>query len=204
MTQITHYPTHVVCDIFLPLSAEEYEELKTSISAIGQTDPITLWKGKIIDGKHRNMICQELGTEPKVAVLDEAEDPVLYAMTQNPSRQPKTTSQRAMAAARLSIESTRGGTRRGKDYTARAGVCTVGRAANLMGVGRQTVMHARTVIQHGDPEMIRRVMLPYTNTTGDRITVSQAAMIVAERKRSTSDSKSKSSDSTASPLPQCL
>jgi hypothetical protein len=44
-----------------PLTAAERQTLKDRIAIDGCIDPITVWKGKIIDGHNRYEICNELG-----------------------------------------------------------------------------------------------------------------------------------------------
>jgi len=54
----------------VPLSVKEYQDLKENIRQNGQLDSIKLNKeGQILDGHHRNKICQELGIEPKTETL---------------------------------------------------------------------------------------------------------------------------------------
>jgi ParB-like chromosome segregation protein Spo0J len=52
---------HEVCDIFPPMSDEEFEALKKSIAEIGVVEPIWLYDGKVIDGKNRIRAVEELG-----------------------------------------------------------------------------------------------------------------------------------------------
>ena len=44
-------------DLIPPLSPEEYAQLEENILTHGCRDPITLWRGKIIDGHNRYAIC---------------------------------------------------------------------------------------------------------------------------------------------------
>lgn len=45
------------------MSAENYEALKKDIEMQGQLEPITVYRGKIVDGRHRWLIIQELGID---------------------------------------------------------------------------------------------------------------------------------------------
>ena len=47
------------------MNSENYEALKRDIEMNGQIDPITVYRGKIIDGRHRWLIIQELGIDDK-------------------------------------------------------------------------------------------------------------------------------------------
>ena len=42
------------------MNSENYEALKRDIEMNGQIDPITVYRGKIVDGRHRWLIIQEL------------------------------------------------------------------------------------------------------------------------------------------------
>ena len=58
-------PIHKVATIFPDMSEEEYENFKDNIRINKLLEPILLYKGKIIDGKHRYRACLETGTEPR-------------------------------------------------------------------------------------------------------------------------------------------
>ncbi len=45
------------------MNDEQYQALKRDIEMNGQIDPVTVYRGKIIDGRHRWLILQELGIE---------------------------------------------------------------------------------------------------------------------------------------------
>ena len=58
-----------------PLTKEEYELLKESISEHGQLDPIRVGKdGTIYDGHNRYRICMELGIVPRHEIFDIGDD----------------------------------------------------------------------------------------------------------------------------------
>jgi len=49
---------------------DEYIELLKDIKAHGLQQPITVYEGKILDGRHRHKACIELGKEPKTVDFD--------------------------------------------------------------------------------------------------------------------------------------
>ncbi len=53
-----------------PLSAEEFEKLKTSVLAEGIRDPLVTWQGILLDGYHRYKIAQESGLEYKTVEVE--------------------------------------------------------------------------------------------------------------------------------------
>lgn len=50
------------------MTNENYTALKADIEMNGQLDPVILYRGRIIDGRHRKLILQELGSETITAV----------------------------------------------------------------------------------------------------------------------------------------
>lgn len=53
-----------------PLSAEEREQLEANIVAHGCRDPLTLWRGVLLDGHNRYEICTRLGLPFKTVTVD--------------------------------------------------------------------------------------------------------------------------------------
>ena len=52
---------HPLAETTPMMTQENYEALKLDIEANGQLEPISLYRGRIIDGRHRWLILQELG-----------------------------------------------------------------------------------------------------------------------------------------------
>ena len=175
MTTVTHYEIHELAYYFPTTGQEHYEDIKASIAANGQRNPIGVWRGAVIDGKTRYKICQELGIEPKVHFLDDDDDPLVYVVEQNALRRHMTTSQRAMTAARISMDSKWGGNRNSPDNDP---VYTIEKAAAAFGVSDRHVKDARKVIEFGDIELIERCELPSSAPRSQRMAVSNAAAIV--------------------------
>lgn len=55
---------HELTLAFPGMAPDEFAGLKASIERDGQEEPIVLYEGKIIDGRHRYRACVELGIEP--------------------------------------------------------------------------------------------------------------------------------------------
>lgn len=98
MPKLEHHP---IADIFPMMSEEEYEGLREDIRQHGQREPITVWRGLLVDGRNRLRACEELGIEPEIGELLEETDPVQYAFSQNLHRRHLTVAQRAMIADEL-------------------------------------------------------------------------------------------------------
>jgi hypothetical protein len=90
------YPIHPLADIIPAMSDSEYQDLLADIKGPhGLLEPITLFEGKVLDGRHRLRACEEAGIEPK---FDEykGSDPAAFVLAKNVKRRHLTTSQIAM------------------------------------------------------------------------------------------------------------
>ena len=56
---------HEFANIFPMLGDEELKELCADIEKNGLAEPITVYEGKILDGRNRWTACTRLGIEPK-------------------------------------------------------------------------------------------------------------------------------------------
>lgn len=99
------YEYHELSTVFSSFEdTEEFKGLVKSIKEHGLFDPILVWQGKIVDGRHRHKACIESGVEPEYEYLvdevpfDKVRDRVVGA---NILRRHLTTGQRAMIAASL-------------------------------------------------------------------------------------------------------
>jgi hypothetical protein len=90
-------------DLFPAMTEREFDDLVGDINVHTQRNPIDIWNGEIIDGKHRALACQKLGIEPKYQerrFKDEAgaRD---YVLSQNMTRRHLTSAQKDEIIARL-------------------------------------------------------------------------------------------------------
>lgn len=99
------YEYHELSTIFSSFEdTEEFKGLVGSIKEYGLFDPILVWQGMIVDGRHRHKACIEAGVEPEYEYLvdevpfEKVRDRVVGA---NILRRHLTTGQRAMTAASL-------------------------------------------------------------------------------------------------------
>ena len=56
-------------DLIPPLTPNEYTQLQENILANGCRDPITLWRGTIVDGHNRYEICTQHGIKYETAAM---------------------------------------------------------------------------------------------------------------------------------------
>ncbi len=61
----TAYPLHPVTREYDDFTVTEANVVRESLRALGLRNPIVLWKGQIVDGRHRDMFCRELGIKAR-------------------------------------------------------------------------------------------------------------------------------------------
>ena len=166
---IDSYELHELVEVFPEMQDEEFAALKASIALNGfdPTEPITLWQGKVIDGRHRLRACRELGVEPAAYALADDVDPAVYILRKNGgARRSLTPGQRAIIAARLSAWSTPDGPRKSIWVRGRRWhnpeepiQMTQGQTAEAMAVSVRLVSQAAAVLKAFDdePAVVRMV-----------------------------------------------
>lgn len=91
------FEVHPLAELIPPMSSKEYADLKADIEANGQQEPIMLYEGKILDGRHRARALDELNLCP-VSRTYEGDEPAAYVISLNLTRRDLTVSQRAAVA----------------------------------------------------------------------------------------------------------
>jgi site-specific DNA-methyltransferase (adenine-specific) len=92
---------HPIASIFPPMDWEELEALVADIRERGVLEPITLYEGKILDGRNRAEACRRLGiTPPTCEFTGDVLEAVAYVWARNRLRRHLTSSQAAVAEAR--------------------------------------------------------------------------------------------------------
>jgi ParB-like chromosome segregation protein Spo0J len=91
---------HPLSNIFPMMGEDELKKLADDIAEHGLRESITTKEGKILDGRHRYLGCQQAGVAPKV-VEYEGDDLAAFVVSKNCCRRHLTASQRAAIAADL-------------------------------------------------------------------------------------------------------
>lgn len=99
---MTLLESHNLAALIPPMSADEFSSLKADIAQRGLVDPIVLYEGKVLDGRHRYRACVETSTEPQFRDFD-GSDPVSYVISLNVHRRHLSASQKGVVA--LNVES---------------------------------------------------------------------------------------------------
>src|SRR5690554_4991240 len=83
---IGNLEAHPYCQCVPDMTDEEFAELKEDISGSGQLDPIIIFEGMILDGRHRFRACNELGIEPWFQGFDGPDSAKDYVVSKNLKR----------------------------------------------------------------------------------------------------------------------
>ena len=142
------YPIHPLAEIFPPLADVEYKLLKDDIAEHGLKYPVILHNGMILDGKHRQQVCQDLGIELTTKAFDEG-DPLTFVVRTQVGRRNLNETQRALAAARLSNMKV------GRPQEEKAQICAISQpdAAEALNVSRRSTQSAQAVLDKA-PEFV--------------------------------------------------
>ena len=140
---------HALAEIFPLMEGDDFADLVADIRANGLNDPVTLYEGKILDGRNRWRACQKLGIEPPVKKLN-GQDPVAFVMSENLHRRHLTVGQKAWAAAQVA-NMQRGGDRvSDQSANLRNAQTSQEEAANQFKVSRRSVQTAAFIQKEGN------------------------------------------------------
>ena len=83
---------HPLAKVLPAMSGEDYGRLRTDVAENGLVEPITLYEGKVLDGIHRQKVCDETGVEPRYEEFS-GDDPLGFVFSTEP--RPATSDYRA-------------------------------------------------------------------------------------------------------------
>jgi protein gp37/ParB-like chromosome segregation protein Spo0J len=143
---------HPIAEVWPLLDDAALNALAEDIKANGQSVPIVLFEGKVLDGRNRYRACQIAGIEPRFEEYS-GNDPVRKALSLNEQRRHLDTSQRALVAARLTALKECGRPAKIAEISA----ISQRDAAESMGVSRESVSFAAIVERDGSPALVQAV-----------------------------------------------
>lgn len=152
---------HPLSELFPLMQGREFDDLVADVKANGLREPISTYKGQILDGRNRWRACETAQISHRPMREYTGDDPVSFVVSLNLHRRHLDESQRAMVAGKLANLSD------GQRADLVQGL-PIGRAAELLNVGERTVARAREVQEHGTPELVDAV-------ESGRVSVSAAA-----------------------------
>ena len=147
------YPIHPLADCFPRMPGPEFVLLKKDIRENGLIEPIWVYDGKVLDGRHRQFACQEVGVEPRYRKY-EGTNPIGFVASLNINRRHLSESQRAMAAA--SLEGMQHGGNRKAQQDANLHLDR-NQAAELLQVSPRSVATAAKVKRSAPAEVVEAV-----------------------------------------------
>lgn len=145
---------HPLANLFPLLGEAELTSLADDIAANGLQFPITLYEGKILDGRNRFTACTIAGVAPRYIEFD-GDDPIKFVVSTNLHRRHLNESQRAMVAAKLTTM--RQGERTDLEPCANLRKVDQTAAAELLNTSRRSVQQAKKVESEAIPEVVAAV-----------------------------------------------
>jgi hypothetical protein len=146
----TQFEFHEMANLFPMLDADELKALASDIFENGQRERITLFEGKILDGRNRYIACLHAGVEPLFTEYN-GRHPVDYVVSLNLKRRHLNESQRAMVAAKLANLSD------GQRADRVAGSIDLPTAAKMLNVSEPSIKRAKSVHREAAPEIVKAV-----------------------------------------------
>ncbi len=142
---------HPLANLFPLLGEEELATLAQDIADNGLQFSITMFEGKILDGRNRYTACVMSNTVPRF-VDYEGDDPVGFVVSTNLHRRHLTTGQRAMIAEKLATQP------EGRPpKTPANAVVSQESASKLLNVSEDSIQRARKVRNDAVPEIVAAV-----------------------------------------------
>lgn len=163
--------THPLADVFPMMDPASLVQLRSDIKKNGVREPVWLYDEQILDGRHRWMVCKDLGIECPTRQY-EGTDPFGFVVSMNLRRRHLDASQRAMVAAELVRIAAKGRPKRNASIDA----FTQPRAAEAMNVSRPQIQRAQAVLKHAPASVVQAVK-------SGELSVSKAAAQVQDIRR---------------------
>jgi hypothetical protein len=144
------YEFHPIANVFPLMEGAEFKRFKEDIRTRKQQEPITIYEGKILDGRNRYRACKELKLTPDTKLLPAGTDPVGFVLSANLHRRHLNESQRAMVAAKLASLSV------GANQHTKEGL-SIERASKLSTASVATANRCKRVLNDGVPELAQMI-----------------------------------------------
>jgi ParB-like nuclease domain len=153
---------HPLAELLPLLEGNEFAELVASIKSVGLLEPITVYEGKILDGRNRYRACVEAAIEPRTEPLPLGQDPLAFVYNKNVPRRHLTPSQRAIAVAQYVTLLKNGNVavqrNSGRAQDLPQPIMSASQAARLAQVSEDTMKRAKHIHLNGTAAEIGSVM----------------------------------------------
>ena len=180
MNHKREYPISHIAEAFPDMRDEEYAKFKKDIEENGSREPITVWKGEVIDGRHRLRACRELGIEPRYDFLPDDDDPWKFATSKNLMRRDLTKGQKAMVLVQVTERPERGRpTKEGGNSANLPNYASLNRreAGEEAGVSPRLISDAAALVDPGStavPELVKAATQGMVSVTDARKVMGEA------------------------------
>ena len=148
-----NYEFHELAMLMPPMTESELDSLREDIEKNGVQTPITLFEGKILDGRNRATCCMILGVDPPTEEYT-GNNPVAFVMSRNVHRRHLSESQRAILVAKAVNMPPY----RPKNKVDTCPPYSRENAASDAGVSPRTITRAIKVLKEADPETVNEVV----------------------------------------------
>lgn len=166
------YEFHPLAKLFPMLPEKEREALKEDIQKNKQQVPVIIYQGKVLDGRNRIIVCEELGIEP-ITEPFKGNNPFEFVLSMNLLRRHLDESQRAMIAVELAT--THQGQRTDLELPAMLPEVSQAEAAKLCNVSERLVRDAKKIKEKA-PDRVNEII-------EGRITVSKVIREIRTNKK---------------------
>ena len=145
----TEYENHPIAEHFPLMNKGEYARLRDSIKRNGLRFPITLYEGKVLDGRHRYQGCLDVGVEPRFTEFKgNAESALDYVIDANDVNRKQSKDQCAAIAAGM-VTTSHGGDRTSPEQDEKIQLdITLAQSARKMDVNEKYVSQAFQVLKY--------------------------------------------------------
>lgn len=164
---------HELAEMTPTMPEDLYQQLKNDIQSVGVLKPITIFQGKILDGRHRYRAARELGIDCYAVNLEVGVLPHEHVIRENLLHHHLTPAQRAMVAATCldwhrKQAKERQAVYHGNQHDNKSGLPepvpevhsngeATDKAGKMFAVSGRSVRSAEYVLNHGTPEEIESV-----------------------------------------------
>lgn len=153
-----NYEPHEYCSLFPALQSTDLASLREDVQANGLLEPITIFEGKILDGRNRAGVCADLGIEPETVEFHGDNAAALsFVISKNLNRRHLNESQRALVAERLANIELGANQHTMKEGSANSPILSQDAAAKKLNVSPRSIRTAKAMKQTAAPEVIKAV-----------------------------------------------
>jgi hypothetical protein len=145
------------------MTAGEFRELMADLQGNGLRIPITLFEGKILDGRNRYKACKQIGIVPEFRDFNGDGDPVEFIVSMNLRRRNLTESQKGLVGAKIASlergrpkETAKSPAKEAEKNPPRGGF-TEAEAAKAVDTSERTVSRAKKVLREAPKSEIKAI-----------------------------------------------